>query len=432
MTKPIISVENLSKLYQLGQARQSNKTFREMLSDLAKLPLRSENQKSEKESFWALSDVSFELAQGDVLGIIGRNGAGKSTLLKILSRIVEPTKGRAVMRGRVASLLEVGTGFHPELTGRENIFLNGAILGMKKVELDRKFDEIVEFSGVEKFLDTPVKRYSSGMYVRLAFAVAAHLEPDILIVDEVLAVGDAQFQEKCIGKMKEVGRTEGRTVLFVSHNMPAVRSMCQRAILLDGGKIISSGDAEFVVGQYTNAGLLEIRHEKTWELSKAPGSDAAKITKVSIEGARTPRSGTAHLDEPLTITVEYQVLIPQVRLNIAAQLYDKQDIMVFSSASMTDEKWYGQPHPVGRYVSKCTIPGDMLNDGHYYISAMLVQDQGHALGIAEKQVTIEMIDTGAGRHAYYGEWAGAIRPRLQWQTEKSVVDDQAKLTPTRG
>src|SRR5215213_10002858 len=240
--QPIIRVDDLSKLYYLGRSAAAYTTFREALVDLARVPLRYLRRGEEPETLWALKNVSFEVSPGDVIGIIGRNGAGKSTLLKILSRITEPTSGRVELYGRIASLLEVGTGFHPELTGRENIFLNGSILGMTRKEIASKFDEIVAFAEVEKFIDTPVKRYSSGMYVRLAFAVAAHLEPEILIVDEVLAVGDAAFQKKCLGRMGDVAR-HGRTVLFVSHNMTAIRTLCRRAILLNGGRVESEGGA---------------------------------------------------------------------------------------------------------------------------------------------------------------------------------------------
>src|SRR5437016_3408859 len=233
MSKPIISVEGLGKMYHLGHRARRNTSFRDAVASSLAAPLRKlrGNSNGQNDAFWALKDVNFEVARGEVVGVIGANGAGKSTLLKILSRITEPTEGRVVLRGRVASLLEVGTGFHPELTGRENIYLNGAILGMTRTEIRKKFDEIVDFAGVEKFLDTPVKRYSSGMYVRLAFAVAAHLEPEILLVDEVLAVGDAEFQKKCLGKIDEVSRQEGRTVLLVSHNMAAINRLCGRAIL---------------------------------------------------------------------------------------------------------------------------------------------------------------------------------------------------------
>ncbi|MEI9479288.1 MAG: ABC transporter ATP-binding protein, partial [Deltaproteobacteria bacterium] len=255
MSDTVIQVENLGKRYRIGQ-RERYLALRDVITEAAKAPFRalarrSSNNKNKENSFWALKDVSFEVKHGEVLGIIGQNGAGKSTLLKVLSQITEPTEGRATIHGRVASLLEVGTGFHPELTGRDNIFLNGAILGMSRKEIQRKFDEIVAFSEIEKFIDTPVKRYSSGMYVRLAFAVAAHMEPDIFIVDEVLAVGDAQFQKKCLGKMGGVA-TEGRTVLFVSHNMSAVQQLCQSGIVLNEGKLNFDGDVGNAIRGYIN------------------------------------------------------------------------------------------------------------------------------------------------------------------------------------
>jgi len=262
MPAPAIRVENLGKKYRLthGQERQSYRTLRDSITDFAKAPFR---KRGTTEEFWALNDVSFEVQPGEVVGIIGRNGAGKSTLLKILSRITKPTRGHIEINGRVGSLLEVGTGFHPELTGRDNVYLNGSILGMTRREIAKKFDEIVAFAEVEKFLDTPVKRYSSGMYVRLAFAVAAHLEPEILIVDEVLAVGDAEFQKKCIGKMQDVGR-EGRTVLFVSHNIPAVRALCSQGIVMNKGGILSRGDVEECLSHYIGVGTSN-RRRQTWQ-----------------------------------------------------------------------------------------------------------------------------------------------------------------------
>jgi homopolymeric O-antigen transport system ATP-binding protein len=247
--KPMIKVENISKQYRLGASRESFPTLRDALAGAFRAPLRRRGRRKTNETIWALKDVSFEIAPGEVVGIIGRNGAGKSTLLKILSRITEPTSGRAELHGRTASLLEVGTGFHPELTGRENMFLNAAILGMPRSEIERKFDEIVAFAEIEKFLDTPVKHYSSGMYVRLAFAVAAHLEPEILIIDEVLAVGDAAFQKKCLGKIQGVTQ-QGRTVLFVSHNMAAIKSLCGRALLLEEGRIAIEGNVDTLIDKY--------------------------------------------------------------------------------------------------------------------------------------------------------------------------------------
>src|SRR3990167_3292316 len=272
--KPIIEVNNLSKKYRIGE-RQSYYSFRDTLVDLAQLPFK-QNKKTHKEEFWALKDISFKVMPGEVIGIIGRNGAGKSTLLKILSRITPPTKGEVILRGRVASLLEVGTGFHPELTGRENVYLNGAILGMKRYEINDKFDEIIEFAEISKFLDTPVKFYSSGMYMRLAFAIAAHLEPEILLIDEVLAVGDTQFQKKCLGKMKEVSR-QGRTVLFVSHNMEAIKNLCSKVLILEEGKLKKIGPASKITEFY----LSELENSTLKGIIKA-GDEDARIIDSSI------------------------------------------------------------------------------------------------------------------------------------------------------
>src|SRR5437660_266586 len=269
--EPIIKVQNLGKQYRIGSDRSAYSTLRETLVSKFRSPLNGRNRSANKK-IWALSDVGFEINPGEVVGIIGRNGAGKSTLLKILSRITEPTTGRVELYGRIASLLEVGTGFHPELTGRENVYLNGAILGMSRAEISRKFDGIVAFAEIEKFLDTPVKRYSSGMYVRLAFAVAAYLEPEILVVDEVLAVGDAQFQKKCLDKMQDVGR-QGRTVFFVSHNMPAVTRLCPRAILLDEGRILRDGASHEIVSTYLRSGLGTTAVREWNDIGEAPGND---------------------------------------------------------------------------------------------------------------------------------------------------------------
>lgn len=307
MAQPAIIVENLSKQYRIG-AHENGKNFREMITDLVAAPFRriksfGQSSHREEDSIWALKDVSFEVQPGEVLGIIGRNGAGKSTLLKILSRITEPTEGRAIINGRVASLLEVGTGFHQELTGRENVYLSGAILGMSKREMDSKFDEIVDFSGVEKFIDTPVKRYSSGMRVRLGFAVAAHLEPDILIVDEVLAVGDAVFQKKCLGKMRDVARGKGRTVLFVSHNMGAVRELCQRGLWLNDGLLQADEATEKVVQQYvsTTIGHIACCFNVTDNKRDADIGTKLRITGVRFNGGREVKHG-----EPLEVEIEYE------------------------------------------------------------------------------------------------------------------------------
>lgn len=312
MSEPIIEIKNISKVYNIGHeqsATPGNMTFRDTLVGMARKPLELvTGHKLEKEKFWALSDVSFDVNKGDVVGIVGRNGSGKSTLLKVLSRIVDPTEGEVRMRGKAASLLEVGTGFHPELTGRENVFFNGAILGMSQKEIKAKFDEIVAFSEVEKFLDTPVKFYSSGMYVRLAFAVAAHLEPDILIVDEVLAVGDAAFQKKCLGKMSEVAG-EGRTVLFVSHSMPAVKSLCNKGVYLENGKIVASGNMEEVADAYMNQ---THGSAPTGDLSDRPRfkglSQEARLKKIRINDAKD--DAIVQLDSKKPLSLEFTIHAP--------------------------------------------------------------------------------------------------------------------------
>ncbi|MEW6250725.1 MAG: ABC transporter ATP-binding protein [Planctomycetota bacterium] len=312
MSGPAIRIERLGKAYQIGLGEAAYPTFREALVRQLTAPWRRFRELSGRtrradEWFWALRDVSFDVPPGEVVGIIGRNGAGKSTLLKILSRITEPTEGQAELRGRVASLLEVGTGFHPELTGRENIYMNGAILGMRKAEIDRKFDDIVAFAEIEKFLDTPVKRYSSGMYVRLAFAVAAHLEPEILVVDEVLAVGDHEFQRKCLGKMREVAAGDGRTVLFVSHNMPAVRSLCRHGVLLERGRIQRLGPAEDCVAEYLKAssgGALQacVRFRR-------PGGAPIWMDSATLLCGGVP-SALLPMGETLAIEVEFESTTP--------------------------------------------------------------------------------------------------------------------------
>jgi len=300
--KPIIEVKHLSKEYEIGIDR-TYKTLSESVMNGLRHPIRTlRGLRAPGETFWALKDINFEVERGEVLGIIGRNGAGKSTLLKILSRITYPTEGEVIMRGRVGSLLEVGTGFHPELTGRENIYFNGAILGMKKREIDEKFDEIVKFSGVEKFLDTPVKRYSSGMQVRLAFSVAAHLEPEILLVDEVLAVGDAEFQKKCLGKMKQMSKGEGRTVLFVSHNLPQIQELCSMGILLEGGIIKKNSDITDIIQEY-----LQASNNQTERQILYGDKNAIKIIKVSVN-MREEACPVVPIDQDIFISIEYIAL----------------------------------------------------------------------------------------------------------------------------
>jgi lipopolysaccharide transport system ATP-binding protein len=379
MSDVAIAVENLSKSYFIGHQtgqREQYTALRDVIAREARnfarkgldfIGGRAIVQGDEVEEFWALRDVSFEVKRGEVLGIIGRNGAGKSTLLKILSRITEPDRGRAVVRGRIASLLEVGTGFHPELTGRENIFLNGAILGMTRAEIRRKFDEIVDFAEVERFLDTPVKRYSSGMYVRLAFAVAAHLEPEILIIDEVLAVGDASFQKKSLGKMQSVAVNENRTVLFVSHSIQAVQSLCDRALLLNSGAVEAYGASRAVVGQY-------LRHaqspggEKVWPEHAAPGNDAVSLLAVRIIGDGGEIGRSVDTDKDFFVELEFTARMLDKSLCVGFDLANSDGVTVLRSYQTDTQEADWPPVRIGRNRWRCRIPRGLLNGGSYLVN----------------------------------------------------------------
>jgi lipopolysaccharide transport system ATP-binding protein len=420
---PVITVENISKKYIIGhQTQERYTTLRDALANGAKRftdklrhPFAAPESDPTHEEFWALKDVSFDIQQGDRVGIIGRNGAGKSTLLKILSRITEPTSGKVSIKGRVASLLEVGTGFHPELTGRENIFLNGAILGMSKVEIKSKFDEIVAFAEVEKFLDTPVKRYSSGMYVRLAFAVAAHLEPEILILDEVLAVGDAQFQKKCMGKMDDVSK-EGRTVIFVSHNMQAVQAMCNKSILLNGGKVARQGDTQLVVHEYLTSkqflpgGGLESL-DKTWSFSnEAPGNEYIKISRVRVVPDLDDFEGLITIELPLRIEFYYTLSVPVKHYVFAMHFRNISGELIFITGST-----HKNVSP-GIYKSTGHIPGDFLNNGIYSLTLYFVKDISNVLFSVEDLMVFEVHDVER-ESGWLGEFPGAVRPKLQWEFE---------------
>jgi lipopolysaccharide transport system ATP-binding protein len=359
-----------------------------------------------------------------VLGIVGRNGAGKSTLLKVLSRITEPTTGSAVLRGRVGSLLEVGTGFHPDLTGRENVYLNGAILGMDRAYVARRFDEIVEFAGVGPFIDTPVKRYSSGMYLRLAFAVAAHLEPEILIVDEVLAVGDAQFQRKCLGKMRSVSE-EGRTVLFVSHNLTAVRTLCTRALLLRNGAVVTDDVPAHVVSAY----VADVS-EAVWQWGeggeasaagdgRAAQNDAAVITHIGAHGPDGQIVEELTTSSPFAIEIEFRTRHDEAFVGLTVVLYDAEHNCVMSSLSNRETTWYGRPMPRGVYRARCAIPGDLLNAGWFSVDVNLFGKDFTDQQLVRDALRLEVQDSGRLRGDYYGAYYGAIRPALEWHTESA-------------
>ena len=369
MSDTAIRVENLSKMYRIGRAKQRHDTLRDLRVDTLRSSFRGRDGSPEEDTIWALKDLSFEVKRGEVVGVIGPNGAGKSTLLKILTRIVEPTGGSFDLYGRVGSLLEVGTGFHPELTGRENVYLNGAILGMGKTEIDRRFDEIVDFSGVEKFLDTPVKRYSSGMQVRLAFSVAAHLEPEVMLVDEVLAVGDVPFQKKCLGKMGDVAR-EGRTVLFVSHNMVAIRRLCDRAILLDGGCVGLDSDSEAAVSLYLLEEGRESERSCKFNLPNAPGDDHVRLLSVRAVIETGEVSQVFRIDQGIFIEIDFAVLQRIEDFHVYIRVFSADGVLLFGSGDWDqDDPDYPRSDFVpGTYRARCLIPKDLLNAGIYTLT----------------------------------------------------------------
>jgi len=421
MSEMAIRCDGLSKYYRLGE-RVPYHRFSELITNLAVKPFRrllSGKGGSPEAFIWALRDVSFEIGKGEIVGIIGRNGAGKSTLLKILSRITEPTGGTVRLRGRVGSLLEVGTGFHPELTGRENIFLNGAILGMTRREIIAKFDQIVAFAETEKFLDTPVKYYSSGMYMRLAFAVAAHLEPEILLVDEVLAVGDAAFQKKCLDKMKQVSG-EGRTVLFVSHNIQAVTRLCPRTILLDDGRLTADGPSDEVVHTYLHTGI-GVSAERAWpDAGAAPGSDVARLVAVRVkteDGTVTPR---VDIRRPLGLEMEFQVMQEGHVLAPNFHLFNDEGLCVFIAGD-TSPEWRSTPRPRGRYTSTAWIPGNFFSEGTIVVHAALSTFSPPRVHFNELDAVafqvVDSLDGDSARGGYAGPMPGVVRPLLNWTTQ---------------
>ncbi|MDX2256973.1 MAG: ABC transporter ATP-binding protein [Pseudanabaenaceae cyanobacterium bins.39] len=417
MSDSAIHVEGLSKKYVIGHEHQERyKSLRDVITNrlqsLHQIWKPKENDPSFEE-FWALKDVCFDIKQGDRVGIIGRNGAGKSTLLKILSRITEPTAGKISIKGRVSSLLEVGTGFHPELTGRENIFLNGAVLGMDQIEIKKKFDEIVAFAEVEKFLDTPVKRYSSGMYVRLAFAVAAHLEPEILIVDEVLAVGDAQFQKKCLGKMKDVSG-EGRTVLFVSHSMPTITSLCSDVILLEKGKVVKTGNAsEVIMHYYSTSGGTVSPAFVNYEGDRFVGDEYVQMLSGCVKNSQGEITPEISIDEDARVILRYRILkdchyrfVPNFHFYTAdgtcAFVTGLEKVSVLAS---------------GEYTAECNLPCNFLNEGAYFVGLAISSfESGVKVHFFEQNIlSFNIKDDLSGRnHDYVGIIPGVVRPQLQW------------------
>jgi lipopolysaccharide transport system ATP-binding protein len=435
-----LRVEGLGKQYHIGSGkREAYTTLRDTLTDVIMSSVcragkllggRGIRAADRRETIWALKDISFEINRGEVVGIIGYNGAGKSTLLKILSRITEPTEGYADVYGRVGSLLEVGTGFHPELTGRENIYLNGAILGMRRVEIQRKFDEIVAFAELEKFIDTPVKHYSSGMYMRLAFAVAAHLEPEILLVDEVLAVGDARFQKKCLNKMQDVGQ-QGRTVLFVSHNMSAITRLCPRAILLDGGHVLQDGPSHQIVSTYLSSEVGTIAVREWPDPAKAPGGEVARLRRVRVCTEDGQTTDVVDVRQPVGIEMEYDVLKSGYMLMPYVHFFNQEGVLAFE-ASDHDPTWRRRPRPAGRWVSTAWIPGNLLAEGTLLVWPCLFTLDPEVLEISVRDaVAFQIVDSLEGDSAR-GDWSGRVTavmmPLLKWTTQCSVNGHLAVTT----
>jgi lipopolysaccharide transport system ATP-binding protein len=435
-----IRVEKISKRYRIGLKEELHDSFGGAVFAFIKSPFKNYRKYRSLYKFedidncgkddmaedviWALRDVSFEVKQGEVLGVIGRNGAGKSTLLKILCKITDPTSGSAEIKGRISSLLEVGTGFHQELTGRENIYLNGTILGMTKKEVDRKFDEIVDFSGVEKFLDTPVKRYSSGMAVRLAFSVAAHLEPEVLLIDEVLAVGDTDFQKKCLNKMQEV-RQEGRTVIFVSHNMPAVARLCDRAILLDEGRLVQDGSADQVVGRYITSDF-GVPAAREW--SNVPTAPSGKFTRILAASVKTENGeGVDTIDIRRSFGIEMLWEVTETGHDLSPHLsfVNESGDLVFVTIDL-DPEWRGKIRPPGRFRSTAWVPGNLLAEGLLYVHCHLVDNTLNVEDCGVRPaISFQIVDTCEGDSARgdFGQhFPGVVRPLLQWTTKFEPAD----------
>jgi lipopolysaccharide transport system ATP-binding protein len=427
-----VKSRDIGKCYRIGVKNDMYDNFGSTIFNFIKSPIKNykkyrslykfnnitpENSQDQSDIVWALKNISFEIKRGEVVGIIGRNGAGKSTLLKILSNITSPTVGFCTIYGDISSLLEVGTGFHPELTGRENVYLNGTILGMTKKEKDRKFDEIVDFSGVERYLETPVKRYSSGMKVRLAFSVAAHLEPEILIIDEVLAVGDAAFQKKCLNKMQDVGK-QGRTVLFVSHNMSAITRLCKRSILLEAGNVIDDGPTSDIISSYLHS-CQNTPAQYTWDYKDAPSSDIVRLVSVKICNAKNEVSSVINIDQQIIVKMEYEVtksgysLLPHFILN------NQDGVCIFIGLDQ-DPEWQGKLRPKGKYISTAQIQGNLLAEGTFFIGPVMRTVEPDILHFVEiDAIAFEIINTNS-KNTARGEWtkeiAGIIRPLLKWST----------------
>jgi lipopolysaccharide transport system ATP-binding protein len=418
MSNIVIQAENISKLYRLGTIGTGS-LRRDIQNWWLTRVLKKEDpyfkaDAQDKSYLWALKNVNFEIREGEAWGIIGRNGAGKSTFLKILSRIVKPTEGSVRGRGKISSLLEIGTGFHEDLTGRENIFISGNILGMNKREIMKKFDEIVDFSGIEAFLDTPVKRYSSGMYVRLAFAVAAHMEPDILIVDEVLAVGDAEFQKKCLGKMKDDSAKTGRTVIFVSHNLQAITNLCSQALWLEKGQVNATGEVRSVVNKYLGSDMKASWKQEFTNIKQAPGNDLIRV--LLFELVIEDSSPMAHIDirTPLTIKFRFLNYSDDIMLAVGIHLFTIDGDCIF------DVSHTPAFYQKGILEGECQIPGWFLNDGSYYFSIIFVKDSSEVLYYYEEGLYFEVEDFRENMN-WYGKWIGTVRPHFPVTLRQSEI-----------
>ena len=428
MSRTAIKVSGVGKSYKIGVRLEKYRTLRDSLSRAVAAPYRALRARlspaacaagrGSQEIFHALQDVSFEVTQGEIVGIVGRNGAGKSTLLKILSRITDPDQGSIEYFGRISSLLEVGTGFHMELTGRENVYLNGAILGMRKSEIDRKFDEIVDFAEMERFIDTPVKHYSSGMQLRLAFAVAAHLEPEILLIDEVLAVGDARFQKKCLSKMEDVGQ-HGRTVLFVSHNMPAVTRLCKRCLLLEGGRLVKDGPSHEVVGAYLHADAGTTAAREWPDPATAPSGGIARLRSVKVRDHEGQVCEAIDIRKPLSVEMTFEVHSDGGVLLPFFQFYNEEGTLAFEANDL-DPNWRARPRPQGEYRSTVRIPGNLLAEGSLFVTAGLTSE-GATVQFYESDTVafnvIDSVDGDSARGDYTGHMYGVVRPKLPWSTQ---------------
>lgn len=406
-----IRCEGIGKRYRIGRAR-TYRTLRETITDAVRAPFRGGADKAGEADLWAVRNLSFEVHPGEVVGIIGRNGSGKSTLLKILSRITRPTEGSAAIHGRMGTLLEVGAGFHPELTGRENIYLNGAILGMSRAEITRKFEEIVEFSECGRMLDTPMKHYSSGMYVRLAFAVAAHLETEILLVDEVLAVGDAVFQKKCLGKMNDVAH-QGRTVLFVSHNMLAIDGLCTRALCLHDGNLVLEGPPAFVTSTYLQTWLPKFREVVYNDFETAPGTELIRLHRAYACPASAVNEDRITVRTPFSVELEYWKMAAHMEFEFKVIVTNEHGITVFMTSSL------GTPNsPQGLVRSGFLVPGDLLNNGTYRVMVVVFLSGATYVTEWEDLITFEVFDAASElRGANHEQWPGAVRPHFTWEAE---------------